>query len=122
MADFEQLPGELNLKLIPGDQLQINCDFNVDITGYTVTNSIYVSEVYVAGGGGTGYINGIGSQAASFTQSITSASNGQLLLDLPEDRSSLLTPLIGYRWYLRWVDTGGVTRTVLSGQVTPVAP
>lgn len=122
MAEFTQLPGNLNLKFVQGDQLRVNCDFDLDITGYTVTNSIYVTSVYAAGGGGSGYVTTIGSTVTSFDQTVTNAGSGQVLLDLPENKSALLSPGIGYRWYLRWIDLSGVTRTVLSGDITSVNP
>lgn len=122
MAEFTQLPGDLSLKFVAGDQLQVNCDFDINITGYTVTNSIYVTSVYAAGGGGSGYVTTVGATVTSFDQTVTSAANGQILLDLPENKSALLTPGVGYRWYLRWVDSSSVTRTVLSGDLTVVNP
>jgi hypothetical protein len=122
VAQFEQLPGTLDLTFVQGDEVQINCDFDVNITGYTVTNAVYVSSVYAAGGGGSGSVTTVGATVTNFNQTITSASAGQMTLALPEDRSALLSPGIGYRWYLRWVDTSGVTRTVLSGDVTTVVP
>jgi hypothetical protein len=122
MAQFEQLPGALDLTFVQGDEVQINCDFDINITGYTVTNAVYVSSIYAAGGGGSGSVTTIGATVTNFNQSITNASAGQMSLALPEDRSALLSPGIGYRWYLRWVDTSGVTRTVLSGAVTTVTP
>lgn len=122
MAEFTQLPGELNIKFVQGDQVKVNCDFDVNITGYTVTNSIYVKSVYAAGGGGSGYVTTVGATVTTFDQNVTSAANGQILLDLPENKSSLLTPGVGYRWYLRWVDSSSVTRTVLSGDLTVVNP
>ena len=122
MAEFTQLPGELNLTFVQGDQVKVNCDFDVNITGYTVTNSVYVTNVYAAGGGGSGFVTTIGATVTTFDQTVTSAANGQILLDLPEEKSSLLTPGAGYRWYLRWVDSSSVTRTVLSGNLTVVNP
>lgn len=122
MAEFTQLPGELNLTFVAGDEVLVPCDFDVNITGYTVTNSIYVTQVYAAGGGGSGFVTTIGSTVTSFDQTVTNAANGQILLTLPENKSSLLSPGIAYRWYLRWVDTNSVTRTVLSGNVTASNP
>lgn len=122
MAEFTQLPGTLDLTFVAGDELRVNCDFDLDVTGYTVTNSVYVSSVYATGGGGSGFVNIIGETVTTFDQSVTNAANGQMLLTLPENKSSLLSPGIGYRWYLRWVDLSGVTRTVLSGSITTVAP
>lgn len=121
MAQFTQLPGDLSLKFIPGDEIQLNCDFDVDISGYTVTNQVYVTQVY-ATGGGNGFVSTIGATVTSFDQSVTNAGSGQMLLTLPENKSSLLTPGVGYRWYLRWVDPAGVTRTVLSGDLTVQNP
>jgi hypothetical protein len=122
MAEFTQLPGELNLTFVQGDQVKVNCDFDVNVTGYTVTNSVYVTDVYASDGGGSGFITTIGATVTTFDQTVTNAANGQILLDLPENKSALLTPGVGYRWYLRWMDTSSVTRTVLSGTLTVVNP
>lgn len=122
MAEFTQLPGALDLKFVAGDEVRVNCDFDLDITGYTVTNSVYVSAVYATDGGGSGFITAVGATVTTFDQAVTNAGSGQMLLTLPENKSSLLSPGIGYRWYLRWVDLSGVTRTVLSGSITTVAP
>lgn len=120
MVDFSQLPGELNITMVGGDQLQLPCDFNVNISGYTITNSIFVKSVLAAGGGGAATT--VGSTVTSFDVSVTDAAAGTILLDLPENKSSLLSPAIAYRWYLRWVDTSGLTRTILSGNLTSVTP
>ena len=122
MAEFTQLPGDLNLTFVQGDQVKVNCDFDINITGYTVTNSIYITSVYAAGGGGSGFVTTIVSTVTNFDQTVTSAANGQILLDLPENKSALLTPGVGYRWYLRWMDSSSVTRTVLAGTLTVVNP
>jgi hypothetical protein len=122
MAEFSQLPGELNLTLVAGDQLKVTCDFDVNITGYTITNSIYVANVYAVGGAGAGSVTTVGATVTTFDQTVTNAASGHVLLDLPENKSSLLSPGVGYRWYLRWIDDAGVTRTVLSGNVTAVNP
>jgi hypothetical protein len=122
MAEFTQLPGDLSLKFIAGDQVKVNCDFDVNVTGYTITNSIYVTSVYASDGGGSGFVTTIGATVTTFDQTITNAANGQILLDLPENKSALLTPGVGYRWYLRWVDQSSVTRTILSGNLTVVNP
>lgn len=122
MAEFTQLPGELNLRFTQGDQVILNCDFDVNVTGYTITNVIYVADSYSYGGGGSGFITTAGATVTTFDQSITNASTGLVTLDLPENKSALLSPVVSYRWYLRWVDTNSVTRTILSGSVTPVSP
>lgn len=122
MVEFTQLPGELNLTFVQGDEVKVNCDFDVNITGYTVTNAIYVTNVYAASGGGNGSVTTVGATVTSFNQTITNAASGQMLLNLTEDKSILLSPGIAYRWYLRWIDNTGMTRTVLSGDVSSVNP
>ena len=122
MAEFTQLPGDLSLRFVQGDELRLNCDFDVNVTGYTITNSIYVTSVFAAGGGGSGFVTTIGSTVTNFDQTVTSAGNGQMLLALPENKSALLSPGVGYRWYLRWIDASQVTRTVLAGELTVVNP
>lgn len=121
MAEFSQLPGVLNFTLVPGDQVRLTCDFDVNLTGYTITNSIYAKST-VASSGGVGGVNAIGSTVTSFDANVVSAPDGTVFLDLPEEKSSLLSPGVGYRWYLRWSDSAGITRTVLSGDVTAVSP
>lgn len=122
MATFTQLPGQLDVNWVSGDELRIDCDFDVSIVGYTVTNSVYLSSINAATGGGGGSVTTIGSTVTTFDQTVTSAANGQVRLTLPEEKSALLTPGKSYRWYLRWIDTTGATRTVLSGNMTPSAP
>lgn len=122
MAEFTQLPGDLSLRFVQGDELRLNCDFDVNITGYTVTNSIYITSVFAAGGGGSGFVTTIGATVTNFDQTVTSAGNGQMVLALPENKSALLSPGVGYRWYLRWIDASQVTRTVLAGELTVVNP
>lgn len=121
MAQFTQLPAELGVTFVSGDEVNISLDFSSDLTGYTFQNVIYVSG-NIAAGGGSGFVNTIGEAAASFTITETNLSEGRLGLGLTETQTSLLTPANSYRWYLRWVSPGGVTRTVLSGPVTPLAP
>jgi hypothetical protein len=122
MATLENLPGTLDLKFVPGDEIRVDCDFDVNITGYTITNSVYVASNYASVGGGGGYITAIGATVTTFDQTVVDAAAGQIRLTLPEVKSALLTPTTAYRWYLRWVDTGSVTRTVMSGAVTVVNP
>lgn len=118
---FTQLPGELNFTFVQGDQVRLTCDFNVNVTGYTITNAIYAKSI-LGTGGGSGSVTVAGSTVTSFVAAVADAADGTILLDLPPDRSSLLSPAIAHRWYLRWTDTNGFTRTILSGDVKAVSP
>lgn len=121
MAQFTQLPAELGITFVVGDEVNIALDFSNDLTGYTLQSAIYVAG-NITTGGGYGLINTVGATVTSFTIANTNLAAGQIGISLTETQTALLTPANSYRWYLRWVSPGNVTRTVLSGPVTPVAP
>lgn len=122
MAVFTQLPGTLDITFVQGDEVAVALDMDRDLTGYTITAPVYVTAVYASGGGGSGFVETVGSIATNFAISNTNLEQGQILLGLSETQTSLLSPGIAYRWYMRWIDAGLVTRTVLSGTVTVVNP
>lgn len=121
MATFTQLPGTLDISMIQGDEIEVDLDFDRDLTGYTFSNSIYV-EAVLSGGGGGGFVSTVGSVATSFAISIVNLSTGRINIGLSEIQTAALSPSINYRWFLRWVAPGLVTRTVLSGTMTVSAP
>ena len=67
-------------------------------------------------------LTGIGETATTFAIENTNLAAGQITIGLSESQTIALSPAIAYRWYMRWVDGGGVTRTVLSGTVTVANP
>lgn len=122
MAVFTQLPGTLDITFVQGDEVAVALDFDRDLAGYSITAPIYVTAVFASGGGGSSFVETVGQVATNFVVSATNLAQGQLLMGLAESQTALLSPGIAYRWYLRWVDPGLVTRTVLSGTVTVVNP
>lgn len=122
MAVFTQLPGSLDITFVQGDEVAIALDFDRDLTGYTITAPVYVTAVFASSGGGSGFVETVGAIATNFAISNTNLAQGQILIGLSETQTNLLSPGIAYRWYMRWVDTGLVTRTVLSGTVTVTNP
>jgi hypothetical protein len=122
MATFTQLPGTLDITFVQGDEVAIALDFDRDLTGFQVTAPIYVTAVFASGGGGSSFVETVGAIATNFAISYTNLAAGQLLLGLSEAQTNQLSPGISYRWYMRWVDPGLVTRTVLSGTVTVANP
>lgn len=122
MSTFTQLPGTLDITFVQGDEVALALDFDRDLTGYSITAPIYVTAVFASGGGGSSFVETVGQVATNFVVSATNLAQGQLLMGLSESQTALLSPGIAYRWYLRWVDPGLVTRTVLSGTVTVVNP
>lgn len=112
MADYEILPSTLNLKFVRGDEFGMLLDFSIDLTGYTFVADIYeVSAVQ----------NGVpisGGVFLPFTQTLVDLSTGQINLSLQETQTQSFNLGKSYRWYLRWVSPGLVTRTVLSGAIS----
>lgn len=121
-TSFVQLPGTLNITFVQGDEVAIAIDVDRDLTGYSIETAIYVTAVYASGGGGTGFVTGVGETATTFAISNNDLAAGQITLGLSEAQTAALSPAIAYRWFMRWVDTGQVTRTVLSGTVTVANP
>lgn len=122
MAQFSQLPATLDVTFVVGDEVNIGLDFTNDLTSYSFQNAIYVSGNLATGGGGNGFVNAVGATVTSFTVTPTDIPAGKIGIGLTETQTAALSPANRYRWYLRWVSPGNVTRTVLSGQITPVAP
>lgn len=119
---FTQLPGTLDVEFITGDELAVSIDFDRDISGYSIEAPVYVTQVFVTGVGGTGSAFNIGSVVTDWVIAVVDAQAGTLSLGLSEAQTALLNPSVRYRWFLRWVDTNGYTRTVLSGAMTARSP
>lgn len=122
MSSFTQLPGALDVTFIQGDEIAIALDFDRNLTGYTISTVVYVTQVFASGGAGTAFVETVGATAATFSITNTNLAAGQITIGLNETQTAALSPGIAYRWYMRWIDTGMVTRTVLSGSVTVVNP
>jgi hypothetical protein len=99
MATFSQLPGTLNLAWKRGDRFAAALDFDLDLTGYTVTSSV-VSLV-------------TGESVRSFNVNRTGTS--QITVDLTESQSAL--PAGTYGWELHWVSNAHPFRTPVAGIV-----
>jgi hypothetical protein len=121
VANFDQLPGALEIRLVPSDEVNIALNLQRSVVGYTFTSFIYETDTTSTGGGLLG-INGIGRTITAPTIGITNATTGEMVLGLSEAQTGLLSPNTSYRWYLRWVAPGVITRTIISGSVTAVAP
>lgn len=102
MANYEQLPGELNLSFRRGDQVSTEIDFTpISLTAYTMTASL-VSLV----SGGT---------VASITTTMVDAAAGRMNIGLTDEQTSVLA-LGTYRWNLT-ADDGMARRSYLTGVV-----
>lgn len=101
-ATWNALPGTLNLNLARGDEFDTTVDFSIDMTGYTVTASIYSLVT--------------GNTVDTFATSFQSAPSGTVNLALTESQTASLGHAT-YGWKLTWVAPGNSTRTALSGML-----
>jgi hypothetical protein len=116
LSTYSVLPDTLNIVFVRGDELSILLDFDQDLTGYTFETQI-LRVVNISQGEITQTESFL-----SFTQNPVDLSSGQINLSLTEIQSGFLAPGSPYRWFMRWVAPGFVTRTVLSGTITAVSP
>lgn len=122
MPTVSQLPGDLTIQFVVGDELNFTIDLDVDVTGYTFTAGVYVVSTNGFFGGGGGTVSAVG--ATAFTPSITiaDAAAGTVLWGASEAQTSTLSPAIKYRHFVRYATPAGVTRTIVSGDFIPKAP
>jgi len=111
----------LNISLVHGDEANIAVSLQRNVTSYTWESYIYRSDTTTTGGG-VGSLSGIGATVVQPTISVSNASTGAMVIGLSEAQTTLLSPDTTYRWYLRWISPTDITRTIVSGSVTAVAP
>ena len=114
---FTQLPGTLGVEIVVGDEVSMSVDFDRDITGYQLEAPIYVARAFASSIGGISSSVAAGDIVTNWTISVTNAANGTIALGLTEAQTAILATTASYRWFLRWVDPSGYTRTVLSGEM-----
>lgn len=119
---FTQLPGTLDVEFVAGDEVSMAVDVDVSVAGYTLEAPIYVVSTVATGLGGTGSSEVVGDTATNWAISVVDAAAGTLALGLSEAQTAALSTTTSYRWFLRWVDTAGYTRTILSGTVSARNP
>ena len=104
------------------EQFDVSIDASIDLSDHTFEAVVYSTAPSSSGSwsGGNGLL--VGDIEATFTVNVVSLSDGQLNIGLTETQTEALSPNGSYRWYLRWSDEDGVTRTVLAGQFTTRIP
>lgn len=121
MATYSVLPAELNLVALKGDEFGMALGFSVSLVSYTWQAEIFETTRTV----NSNYPGGLsteGDSAASFAVTVVDAAAGQLNISLDETITAALSETTAYRWYLRGVAPGVVTRTYISGSFTVRAP
>jgi hypothetical protein len=119
--EFLALPGPLNISLTVGDEFGMVADLDIDTTNFQWTSIVYEAATSVTFTN-TGGVVTQGETAATFTVTVVNAAAGQINLSLTELQTVTLSPAKSYRWYLRGVSPGLVTRTYLSGTLKAYAP
>lgn len=121
MATYSILPAELDVALIKGDEFAVLLDFSIDLSSYSWSAVVFettrtVSSAFPAG------LNTQGDTVATFTIVEPDAAAGQINLSLTEAQTAALSETTTYRWLLRGVAPGDVTRTYVSGLFSVRAP
>ena len=101
MGTYTNLPGVLNIEVRRGDELGLTPDFNIDLTGYTVSAAVYSCVTNATAG----------TMSASLT---TTGADGKVSLAMTEAQTAAL-PQGTYRWALSWIAPGSVGRMALTG-------
>jgi len=97
MPTYDQRPGRLGLAFRSGDRVSTQIDFDVSLSGYTVTSSL-VSLV-------------TGNAVQAITTSLTDAANGIVSVSLTKDQTAALAAGT-YGFVLQWTAPGDAVRTV----------
>jgi len=109
------------VRAVRGDEWNIAISLQRNVSNYSWESYIYQSDPTTEGGG-AGSLSGFGTTITQPTIGIPDPTIGSLVIGLSEAQTKLLSPTQTYRWYLRWIAPGEVTRTIISGSVTAVAP
>lgn len=117
MATYAVLPDTLDLQFVSGDELSVLLDFSDNLTGYTFSTGIYEITQVV-----NGAVVATTAFARNFTITPIDLATGTLNLSLNEADTAAFSPAVTYRWYLRWVAPGAITRTVVSGTIRVSLP
>lgn len=98
MSDFYQIPGELNITVGLGDDLVLNLDFDVSLSGF-----VFVANT----------ISGYDGSEVPWWYSGTALAAGQLQIGLTDSQITSLGTTI-HKWYLLGT-SGTVSRRYLAG-------
>jgi len=117
-----QLPGDVTVELVVGDEMSFTLDIDQSVANYTFTAGVYVVSTNGFFGGGGDTVTSVGATAITPTITVVNAAAGTLTWGVSEEQTATLSPAIKYRHFVRWVAPGGVTRTIVSGDLVPKAP
>jgi hypothetical protein len=121
MADptYEALPGELDLVFIKGDEVGVLLTLeNQNLTGFTFDSHVYsLATVGTGSGLGAGVSVAAGQTAVQITVTPVAVTAGRINISMSEIQTNQLQADGQYRWWLKTISPGLVTRTVVAGDV-----
>lgn len=121
MATIQQIPGVLDISLVEGDEFSWSVRIDRDLTGYTLSTGIYnASLVTPTNITSPTFTSSVATTAA--TSTTPAVTRTTVVLTLTEAQTDLLDAGGNYRWWMKWVSPGGVTRTIVSGQIDTRLP
>ena len=120
MSTLSQLPGVLDIFVTQGDELNVPITLYLDVTGFRWES--YVYQLYDSTGGGGVPLFRARYDVFQPTVGVINATSGSLVIGFSETQTSAMSPALDYRWYLRWIATGQITRTIVSGSITVSFP
>ena len=100
MAELNQIPGRLNIRVISGDDLMFVLNFGMDLSSHT-----FVAKVL------PDYLSDTGGTAISIES--TDLVHGIITLSLTDTQITALPKKKNY-WYLKWT-IGDMTRKIIDG-------
>lgn len=110
MATAEQIPGELNLELIQGDDMNVQLSVDENLSGYTIIGTIHV-------------LHGGQSTVQTVLSAGSDVSTVQVVFPATTTAALNVTGVEGaHNWRLVWTDTAGLTRTFVKGSLTVLTP
>jgi len=113
-----QIPADVPISLVQGDELNFSLRFNADLTGYTLTAGVFNAALATP----TNLFSPALTTTVETTGGEDPVTTTLVEVSFVETQTTQLTPRLAWRWWLRWVSPGGVTRTVVSGPITSRAP
>jgi hypothetical protein len=111
MAIVEQLPATVDVSVVVGDELSFPLTFSTNLNGYAIESGVYNA--------GQTTVTDLFSPTLTVTHTATETT---VLVTFTEAHTEQLPANGNWRWYLRWISPGSVTRTVVSGQVNTSNP
>lgn len=100
MPTFSSLPGALNIEVTQGSELGTTIDFDIDLSGYSVSSSIRSLVT--------------GNAVTTMVTSIIDAAAGKVGVAMTEEATAALAAGT-YGWTLTWIAPGSIKRTALAG-------